>query len=389
MSRAFITALLAATLTAPFITTALPFHHTQAAGSDVRRLTLRSETALTRDGLAHFLAWNTRGNDLLYLDGGALWLSDTTGRHRTRLVSSAVADATFTDDGTHVLYQALTKGSQPQPNGIVRIDLHGRGARRLAGADYYPMYTSAGAFSESSLASSMLRDGRMALEHANRLYALNPASGAITSLGSFILPSATEEGALPNTAAAISPDGTQVAVFGLSNGLTFQDVRRGHVLRRIVPRSGPSGGVMQPTAASWSPNGHTLIYELSGASSALMAMNTGNGRRYTLLRLTTDTLSSLTWSSNSAMLAFSDVSASSSVVTQSEIDLINANGSGRRTLDPQASQAGWIARNQPGQLSPIWAPSSDFIGYTRAGASRAHGPSTVPTDVWLARLSLK
>jgi hypothetical protein len=99
-----------------------------------------------------------------------------------------------------------------------------------------------------------------------------------------------------------------------------------------------------------------------------------------------ETLSGFTRSPDGRVLAFSDVGTGTNVGPLSKIELINADGSGLRTLDPQARRPGWVQAHVPGQTDPLWSPSGRAIGYTRVSGP-TNGTRPFQTNVWLADLS--
>lgn len=352
----------------------------------VRSLALQAQWPLTHSGQARFLAWGPQGSSLLYSDGGRLWVADMRSRQRQRLTNGPVADAVFSGDGLSVLYRTVTPAGLP--GSIIRVTRDGRTRRRLTGPDLQAVGARATTATSVALADSVLRDGRIALERAGRLVALDMRRGALASLGALTLPVVLPS-MIPPAVAAIAPDGTRVAILSVTGELVVRAARTGRLVRRLVSAGGErvvGAGRLPATSASWSPDGHTLVYQLGGPGGVLKAVDMTSGRTWLLLRLNVETLSGVMWSPDGATLAFAAVPTGTGVTSLSEIMVLNTDGSGLHPLDPDAARPGWAVAHRPGQIDPRWAPRGHALGYTRVTAA-PHGPTLERTDVWLATLS--
>src|SRR5207248_2944656 len=161
-----------------------------------------------------------------------------------------------------------------------------------------PVGTSATSSGALGLAAGILQDGRVALERAGRLFALDPRHDTVTPLGAVRLPALPAANSPPSSWTAVAPHGTHVAIFAASGELVIRDVRTGRLLRRVVPADGqlvPGEGLLPTTGVSWSPNDHILVYELGGPGGALKAVDEGTGREWMLLHVHLETLNSVTW----------------------------------------------------------------------------------------------
>lgn len=251
----------------------------------MRSLALQAQWPLTHSGQARFLAWGPRGSSLLYSDGGRLWVADMRSRQRQRLTNGPVADAVFSGDGLSILYRTVTPAGLP--GSIIRVTRDGRTRRRLTGPDLQAVGTRATTATSAALADSVLRDGRIALERAGRLVALDVRRGALASLGALTLPVVLPS-KIPPAVAAIAPDSTRVAILSVTGELVVRAVRTGRLVRRLVFAGGErvvGAGRLPATSVSWSPDGHTLVYQLGGPGGILKAVGMVSGRTWLLQRL--------------------------------------------------------------------------------------------------------
>lgn len=179
------------------------------------RLALFSKHAITTDGNAVFVGWAPDRRSLLYRDhveprGGSLWVASATGGGRHLVVRGPVADAMFSHDGHHILFQPAGPCCDPP---IIRVDPRGHGATRVVPSGFHVLSTKVQMIETGSLRGSVAPDGRVVLYRGRRLFALYPGRRGLRPLlaARLTVPMSVVNG-LP--AVAISPNGRWLAAIG-------------------------------------------------------------------------------------------------------------------------------------------------------------------------------
>ncbi len=348
---------------------------TRALSASVRVM----KHSLTHDGNAVFVGWSPDGMSALYRDGvsdqgGALWLASVgTGRSRL-LVRGHVADAAFTREGRHILYQ---HSAPCCTSAILRTDLSGRNVVRLVPPGFRLLNTQVVTSGAADLAHALLHGGRLLLYRQHRVFGIQPAGGRILPLSAVHLPGSALAGdGAPEV--ATSPDGRWLATIGNRGVLTMSSVKTGR-----LPVGRIAGDVSQ---IAWSPDSRILLYQTGAASGSLNALQIGTHRKRVLARITLETISGFTWSPNGQTIAFAAVPTGTSVGPVSHILTVSIHGTHLRSLDTGKQPRLELFRDQPGETSPIWSPAGHAIGYTRLSRRGRSLAAPLASDAWIARL---
>ena len=285
---------------------------------DARTLRIVHFRLLAATG-GRFLSTGQGGKHVLYLSGGTLFMAPAGGG-RARVLARGIADASFAIDDLAVLARSIHALHR---NDLLEIDTKtGR---------THALYLPAGATLDGRNAGIGQPGLGDAMEYNlqyvwsvvdRRLAGIDPEqpNGDRSVTAAFLPPPA------PSRLIAVSGSADQIAVYRPGAGITvrnrgFSRVSSGGKLVRRLHVGGVS-------FLSWAPDDTHLAFR---SGDSLLVANVTTGAIHSLLSLRGQTIHGAAWDPWSHALALS-LAPTGAPAWQSQVELINADGTGARTL---------------------------------------------------------